>query len=188
MQTQLTWTVRPTQPPILTKKCAGCTNDRFSSSNKFRVNANGNKIDVWLIYKCDNCQHTWNLTVHSRISPASLPRDLYDAYAQNDEQLALQVACDPSFFVKNKARVLEAPFAVEGPLPSNDLESTIVLSPDLPVLASLGRVISAGLGISNSRLKKLTDTGLLRCDGDLKKTQLLKQASFTLSPGWQRSE
>lgn len=34
-------------------KCGAKT--RFRNTKKFRVNANGNKLDVWLIYQCENC-------------------------------------------------------------------------------------------------------------------------------------
>ena len=41
----------------------------FFNSGKFRVNANGNRIDIWLIYWCKKCKHSWNLSI-----------DLFESY------------------------------------------------------------------------------------------------------------
>ncbi|HAH17569.1 MAG TPA: hypothetical protein DCL29_00905 [Eubacterium sp.] len=30
----------------------------FVNSKRFRVNANGNSVDVWLIYRCKKCKHS----------------------------------------------------------------------------------------------------------------------------------
>ncbi|WP_084023929.1 DUF1062 domain-containing protein [Clostridium taeniosporum] len=32
----------------------------YINSGKFRVNANKNNIDIWLIYQCEKCKSTWN--------------------------------------------------------------------------------------------------------------------------------
>ena len=40
-------------------RCGGCgKKQEFLNSGKFRVNANGNKVDVWLIYRCKKCKHS----------------------------------------------------------------------------------------------------------------------------------
>ena len=39
--------------------CGGCgKRQEFLNSGKFRVNANGNNVDVWLIYRCRKCKHS----------------------------------------------------------------------------------------------------------------------------------
>ena len=45
-------------------RCGGCgKKQEFENSKRFRVNANGNLVDVWLIYRCKKCKHSWNLTI-----------------------------------------------------------------------------------------------------------------------------
>ena len=40
-------------------RCGGCGKKReFVNSGKFRVNANGKNVDVWLIYRCSKCRHS----------------------------------------------------------------------------------------------------------------------------------
>ena len=38
-------------------RCGGCGKKMpFVSTRRFRVNANKNKLDVWLIYQCRRCR------------------------------------------------------------------------------------------------------------------------------------
>ena len=78
----------------------------YRNTNKFRINANGNKLDVWLIYQCKKCKHTLNIPIYERVSPQKIPKELYEGFLANDEELALRYAADPALF-KNKNFVLE---------------------------------------------------------------------------------
>ncbi len=86
-------------------RCARCGKKRaFVSSGKFRVNANGNLLDVWLIYRCEKCKHTWNLAVYERVRLSRLAPGEYERFLQNDPALAQQYASDPSFLKRNGAQ------------------------------------------------------------------------------------
>ena len=62
-------------------RCGGCgKKQEFVNSKKFRVNANGNSIDVWLIYRCKKCKHSWNLTIFERKNPDRIPAALYELF------------------------------------------------------------------------------------------------------------
>ena len=38
------------------RRCGGCGKKMvFECAGKFRVNANGRRLDVWLIYRCQRC-------------------------------------------------------------------------------------------------------------------------------------
>lgn len=67
------------------------------------MNANGNKIDVWLIYQCKKCKHTYNLTVYERIKPTDIPQDDYKKFLANDKGFALHCGMDKGLLAKNKA-------------------------------------------------------------------------------------
>ena len=60
----------------------------FKNTKKFRVNANGNKLDVWLIYQCGECKHTLNLSIYERQKASSIPKEDYQRFLDNDEQFA----------------------------------------------------------------------------------------------------
>ena len=78
----------------------------FISTRRFRVNANKNKLDVWLIYQCKKCKHTLNIPIYERVSPQKIPKKLYEGFLANDEELALRYAADSALF-KSKNFVLE---------------------------------------------------------------------------------
>ena len=86
--------------------CSGCgAKTHYINTKRFRVNANGNKLDVWLIYQCEKCKHTRNLTVYERQKSTSVPKEEYQCFLNNDEDLAVEYGKNFSFFKKNKAEV-----------------------------------------------------------------------------------
>ncbi len=87
-------------------KCGGCGKKReFENSGKFRVNANGNSVDVWLIYRCKKCKHSWNLTIYERTRPGKIPAELFEAFQENDEETALRYGSNAAFLKKNNAEL-----------------------------------------------------------------------------------
>ena len=89
-------------------RCGGCgKRQEFVNSGRFRVNANGSRIDVWLIYRCKKCKHSWNLTIFERVSPSKIPPDLYALFLENDEQTAARYGNDTAFLKRNHAEMNE---------------------------------------------------------------------------------
>lgn len=79
-------------------KCARCGKKMtFISTRRFRVNANKNKLDVWLIYQCKKCKHTLNIPIYERVSPQKIPRELYEGFLDNDQELAIRYGTDAAF-------------------------------------------------------------------------------------------
>ena len=88
------------------RKCATCDKKTsFHNSKRFRVNANGNKVDVWLIYNCEKCKHTLNLSVYERKNPHHIDSTEYKQFLENDEELAKEYGKNKSFFNQNKAEI-----------------------------------------------------------------------------------
>ncbi|MDO5292216.1 MAG: DUF1062 domain-containing protein [bacterium] len=104
----ISYKIIPQESYRVIHNCPGCgCKAHFINTNTFRVNANGNRIDVWLIYQCETCKHTLNLTIYERQNPASIPDKEYQQFLQNDEQLAKAYGMDKSLFSKNKKRIEE---------------------------------------------------------------------------------
>lgn len=96
----------PTQSFTVIRNCSGCgQKTRFQNTGKFRVNANSSKIDVWLIYQCEKCRHTFNLTIYERQKNNNIPADEYQRFLDNDEQLAEAYGRHFQLFQKNKAEI-----------------------------------------------------------------------------------
>ena len=87
-------------------RCGGCGKEQeFLNSGKFRVNANGNRVDVWLIYRCKKCKHSWNLTIYERKKPAKIAPQEYELFMENDAELASQYGNDIEFLKRNNAEL-----------------------------------------------------------------------------------
>lgn len=87
-------------------RCGGCgKKQEFLNSGKFRVNANGNKVDIWLIYRCKKCKHSWNLTIYERTKPAKISRELYDMFLSNDADTAYTYGNNIEFLKRNRAEI-----------------------------------------------------------------------------------
>ncbi|MGN0403097.1 MAG: DUF1062 domain-containing protein [Acetatifactor sp.] len=85
-------------------RCGGCGKKQvFLNSGRFRVNANGNRIDVWLIYRCAKCKHSWNLTIYERIKPSHISSEEYALFMENDFELASKYGKDIDFLKRNRA-------------------------------------------------------------------------------------
>lgn len=81
------FTLIPKTTPVLIRKCSRCEKNRFTSSDKFRINAHKKIIDVWLIYKCISCESTLNLSILSRKPVSSIDKTLLNGFYKNDIEL-----------------------------------------------------------------------------------------------------
>lgn len=103
---KIEYEIVPTESFCVIRGCSGCSRKtHFRNTKKFRVNANGNRVDVWLIYQCEHCKHTLNLAVYERQKVSSVPKAEYESFLSNDAQLAQQYGKTLSLFQKNKAVV-----------------------------------------------------------------------------------
>lgn len=103
---KIEYTIIPEESFKIIRNCSGCgCKTAFYNTNNFRVNANGNKIDVWLIYQCTKCKHTNNLTVYKRCRPESLVKEEYEGYLTNSSKLAFGYGTDSQFFARNRVEV-----------------------------------------------------------------------------------
>lgn len=149
------WTVVPVEAPRPIRHCGRCGVDRaFVSSGRFRVNGNGRRLDVWLIYRCAWCELTWNHTLHTRVAPESLGARL-DSYYNNDPELALALA----FSAPGPWEPV--PFSVEGP-PVEAGEVSLHLPAPVPI--RLERLLAQKLGLSRSAVTAMVERGRLVLD------------------------
>lgn len=80
-------------------KCGHCGKKSvFITTRRFPVNANKNKLDVWLIYQCKKCRHTLNIPIYERVAPQKIPKGLYEGFLENDADLAVQYGSDAALF------------------------------------------------------------------------------------------
>lgn len=151
--------------------CAGCGSKRiFVCSGNFRVNANGNCLDVWLIYRCEACGHTYNLSIYERVKSGKIPKAEYKKFLENDEDAVFRYGTDKSIFARNRAEVdwnsvkykiisLNENKPQDGEIP---MLLTIHNPQGMPVRKD--KVIAGILQISRSKVTEMIDTGQLFVD------------------------
>lgn len=166
------WTLSAAGLPGALRRCACCGDVKtFFPTNLFRVNANGRRLDVFLIYKCENCRKTWNMEVASRVRPEDIDPDTYRRYLQNDPAEAARCAGDPLLWQKNRMRLCEARLTYELTGEAIDLRALrepvrIEIAGETPARARLDRLLCGKLGISREVFRRMERTGTLLVERD----------------------
>lgn len=178
------WTVLPEAAPAVSRNCPGCRKKSiFKNSGNFRINANGNKIDVWLIYRCEKCDTSWNMDIYTRISPGALEKDLYDRFLSNDKAAAMDYGCRKEILNRNKAEALweQVPLKIDktcckakSPAAGREtLETDSVVNAEVPVSRILSihnhygiplrldKLLCSEWGCSRKKLGQMEESGLL---------------------------
>ena len=141
----------------------------YRCSSKFRVNANGKRIDVWLIYRCVDCDNSWKFGILERCNRRDIEPALLQALESNDPVLARRHAFDIVALRNRVGRVEEFPEVDVHKLRLGDVrENTtaleLQLGMEMPISLRLDRLLASELGISRSRLQALEEKRLLIVD------------------------
>ena len=103
---QLNYKIIPNESFAVIHNCSGCSSkSRYINTNRFRVNANGNKLDVWLIYQCEKCKHTYNISIYERQKVSKISQTEYQLFIENDMDLAMDFGRSMQFFTRNKLEI-----------------------------------------------------------------------------------
>jgi len=175
---QVRWTIIPLIPPQPWVACSGCGGVRaFESSNKIRLNANGRKLDAWLIYKCSTCDRTWNRPIFERRNVRDIRPAVLDALQSNDPSWIQAETFNLEALRRKSQRIDEfSEFEVQKELLHEvaDWEHLeIELSVPFPSSTRLDRLLALELRISRSQLSALHRSALLRTTPD--RTDLLRR-------------
>lgn len=168
-----TWTLTPVSSYKIIRNCPKCgTRSLFQSTGNFRINANKKCIDIWLIYQCEKCRSTYNLTIFERVSPKKLPEGFYKKFQENNNALALEIGTAKEIFEKNRAVVKEESISyivtkenIEIPVSLQALEGNcriICIQNPNGLKIRVDKFLAEQLSISRSKVKHLIADGLLQ--------------------------
>ncbi len=104
MRIEFIWEVRAKNTPLFKRKCNRCDDNSFYCSEKFRINAQKKKINIWLIYKCVKCDSTYNMTILHRTKPDLINQDLFNKFSKNNLELAWKYAFSQEIARKNNVK------------------------------------------------------------------------------------
>jgi hypothetical protein len=168
---QVRWTIIPKTSPQPWTACSGCGGLRaFRSSDKIRLNANGRKLDAWLIYKCTGCDKTWNRTIFERKNVRDIDSTTLEALQSNDPDWIRAEAFNLEALRRKSQRIDESvEFEVRKELRRDAPEWThleIEFSISFPANARFDRLLASELHVSRSQLGALHQAGLLKTNSD----------------------
>ncbi|MEZ2131383.1 DUF1062 domain-containing protein [Sinorhizobium sp. CB9] len=170
---QVQWTIVPRFAPQPWIACNGCGGLRpFRCSGKIRLNANGRKLDAWLIYKCSTCDKTWNRPIFERQNVRDIHPETLEAMQSNDPGWIRTQAFDLAALRRKSQRIDEfADVDVQKALLCSAegwtmLEIRLVVP--LPASMRLDRLLATELGLSRSWLQALDGAGRLQADPNRK--------------------
>lgn len=165
------WTIHPLTAPQPWIACSGCGCLKpFKSSGRIRLNANGKKLDAWLVYKCSDCEKTWNRTLFERRSIRDLSAPALEALRGSDPEWVRLQEFDLDQLKRKAQRIDESPDAVVrkdivgGAVGWTTLE--IELAAAFPLNLRLDRLLASELAVSRTRLQTLQDSGRLKVHSD----------------------
>ena len=158
------WTIIPGSAPEPRLNCNRCRDTtRFRTSGKIRVNANGKRVDAWLIYKCTSCDNTWNRPVLERRHVSTIDPRLLASLQTNDPDLSRRLAFQQ---LRRKLKVEHVDDATvhkevvsESARPAQRLEIVCVVAETTDL--RVDRLLSTELRLSRSRIRNMQNAGRL---------------------------
>jgi hypothetical protein len=166
--TVLRWVVRRTRLPLLSLRCPDCrAQSATTGQGRFRVNAHGKLLDVWLLVRCLSCNRTIKLTVHEWTPVATLDPAELRGYLANDADLVAAWLLDPRLAQRHGFtldwtgawRLYVPPGRPGGPWP---VQVEVCFADPVPLRPD--RLIAQGLGLSrNEALRRI------KCDTPLRR-------------------
>ncbi|RUU53104.1 DUF1062 domain-containing protein [Mesorhizobium sp. M2C.T.Ca.TU.002.02.1.1] len=166
------WTIAPAIAPRPLINCNRCGGVKpYRCGEKFRVNANGKRIDVWLIYRCVDCDNSWNFTILERRNRRDIEPALLTALECNDPALVRRFAFDAAALRNRAGRVEEfADITVHKEPPAGEPGHATALWLELRLEGTtplrLDRLLAGELGLPRSRLQALEGRGRLTVGPD----------------------
>jgi hypothetical protein len=136
------------------------------------VNANGKRVDAWLIYKCTSCDNTWNRPVLERRHVSTIGPQLLASLQTNDPDLSRRLAFEK---LRRKLKVehfddatVRKEVVSESTRPADRLEIVCVV-PETTGLR-VDRLLSTELRLSRNRIQYMQNAGhLAACPDGLRR-------------------
>jgi hypothetical protein len=161
------WAVRACGLPAVVKPCLDCSGTRHHPSGKFRVNANGKLLDVWLLLSCEACGRTSKVPVHERVPVQSLERARLLAYETNDPAMVRELTTSASLAARNGYRLdwtgaWELETGTSGCSAADAAPLTVLISFELSAPVRVERLLTLGLGRSRAEVRRMVADGRIR--------------------------
>lgn len=163
------WVIRELGLPAIVKTCVSCRSARHHPTGKFRVNANGKFLDVWMLICCELCGRTSKIPIHERIFVQALQRERLLKFENNDPAMVRDLAMDRALAGKAGYQLdWSGTWELETCMPScepgreDPAPLKVIIRFELPVPIRVEKLLMAGFGLSRSAVKGMVDSGRIR--------------------------
>jgi hypothetical protein len=163
------WVIRELGLPAIVKACVSCRSTRHHPTGKFRVNANGKLLDVWLLICCELCGRTSKIPIHERIYVQALESERLLMFENNDPAMVRDLAMDRALAGKAAYQFdWSGTWELETDMPSCELEREdpaplkVMIRFELPVPIRVEKLLATGFGLSRSAVRGMVDSGRIR--------------------------
>jgi hypothetical protein len=160
------WVVRELGLPAIVKTCVSCRSTRHHPTGKFRVNANGMLLDVWMLVCCQLCGRTSKIPVHERIHVRALKHERLLMFEHNAPAMVRRLAMDAGLAGRSGYQLdWTGTWELETDVPFYELDRErpepleIVVRFELPAPIRVGKLLTAGFGRSRSAVRGMVDSG-----------------------------
>lgn len=163
------WVIRELGLPAIVKACVSCRSMRHHPTGKFRVNANGKLLDVWMLICCELCGRTSKIPIHERICVRALESVRRRMFENNDPAMVRELAMDEAL-ARQAAYQLDwsGTWELETDMPFYELERAdpaplkVIIRFELPVPIRVEKLLTTGFGRSRSAMRGMVDSGRIR--------------------------
>lgn len=157
--TPKTYEIIPTETYNISRNCGGCgCKSIYSSTGKIRINANGKRLDVWLIYHCNKCKHTYNLPIYSRVDSSSIGKEEYNELLRNDETAIFRYGLDRNIFIRNGLTIMEPKYTLAA-IKDNRNDKTINIRNPYHLSIRYDALLAYCMETTRTKVKKALETG-----------------------------
>jgi hypothetical protein len=158
------WLVYRTDLPLIRRRCLRCSSAQYRSHGKFRVNANGKLLDVWLLALCIGCRETVKLTVLERVHVRTIDPSTLTRFHHNDLELAAKLLEDPRLLRRNGVTLdWDGAWALQKMTvdvsEAEVVDTSVRFVQRIPIRVTT--LLSVGLDVSRSEVRRLASDGSL---------------------------
>lgn len=163
------WVIRELALPTLVKACPACRSTRHRPTGKFRVNANGKLLDVWMLISCQSCDRTAKIPVNERIHVRSLEHEQLVRFENNDPAAVREMAMDAALVARAGYQLdWTGTWELETDMPfyrldrENPTPLEVIVGFELPAPVRVEKLLMAGFGLSRSAARDMVESGRIR--------------------------
>lgn len=163
------WVIRELGLPAIVKGCVACAATRHRPTGKFRVNANGKLLDVWMLICCVQCGRTSKIPVYERTRAQSLQGERLAMFENNDPAMVRDLAMDATLASKAAYQLdwsgtweLDTGARCREPERPGLAPLTILIRFELPAPIRVEKLLTTGFGLSRSAIRSMVDSGRIR--------------------------